>query len=466
MTDYVFAIFKVGSQQSQFGIKDGMLVDWIDPDAYKPIFSDHFQKVFAIIRVPRIWVPKLKDACQPSFQNSESRIIPEDGKSRSGYIDFKELQTALSMSGLEDALRGPGKVEPLDGMSISQAIIKDAKLKIFDHILDRNAVSSGTYTVGSGGDYATWAAALADIAASLTGNLTFNQITAVTEAGTATVATNINAFTLTLDSSTPHLGNPTGGLLVNINHNGIGLNVNGTSGPAGSIINVKNLYLKRLVAGSSGLDTALHHDCGDTDVTINWNNILIDSGGLNTSGVRTANNSALVNAWNVISWDTGINAAWILSAINSSSILENCVSLDCQNGFNAGSNAVTIRNCVAFNAVNNDFQNISGATGRNNASEDATAANANWSVGTGNTTGITPANEFVSTSDASANFMKVQAGFTCDNGGTAVSIAGNTTGIRGNPRPGPDTLYSIGADELAEATTGPKMYQYRRRRNQ
>ena len=74
-------------------------------------------------------------------------------------------------------------------------------------------VSSGVYTVGSGGNYTTWAAALADIAATLTGNLTFNQISDTVEPGMtgAPPQPSLAGFTLLLNSLSPHLGDPTAG---------------------------------------------------------------------------------------------------------------------------------------------------------------------------------------------------------------------------------------------------------------
>jgi hypothetical protein len=60
------------------------------------------------------------------------------------------------------------------------------------------AISSGSYTVGSGGNYATFNAAFADIAATLTGNLTLTLISDVTETAGITYVGNLNGYTLKL----------------------------------------------------------------------------------------------------------------------------------------------------------------------------------------------------------------------------------------------------------------------------
>jgi hypothetical protein len=65
-----------------------------------------------------------------------------------------------------------------------------------------------------------------------------------------------------------------------------------------------------------------------------------------------------------------------------------------------GNETITAENNLGFDtATNDDFRAHSGATGRNNYSGDGSAADAEWSSGSENGTGVTPATDLMSTTD-------------------------------------------------------------------
>lgn len=326
--------------------------------------------------------------------------------------------------------------------------------------------ASGTFTVGSGGDYATWAAAVAAITSPLTGNLTFNQISDTTEPGCAARSIDLAGHTLTLNSNSPHAGDPTAG------------HVSTMTAPAGptmlyfsvtgtGLCEIKNLRISLVTSGAGVTGAQIRtlepniavHDCivlhnGSTG---NGLEIQMEAGAPSTVDIDIWNN---VVAGGAIGLRTD-------NPYGGSTIVENCSAYGSGYGFSFDGTAVTARNCVAAACATAGFLGHGSATGENNACDDASVENANWGAGTGNISPIVPANEFVSTSTSNSNFLKVKLGGSLDDGGdTTLGIVANTVGIRGNARPH-SAVVSIGADEyqvLAAAptvtSTGPAAGSY------
>jgi len=165
--------------------------------------------------------------------------------------------------------------------------------------------------------------------------------------------------------------------------------------------------------------------------------------------------SVTVDVWNVAVSGPGgtINGTGLElhNEYGGSMEVENCTVVESGSGFHL-TGPMIIRNCVSCDNYWNDFDGspVSSA-GYNNASDDASAGT--FGSGSGCITGITPANEFVTRDFTSSDFIKVKSGGALGTGGTTVAIAGNTAGIRGNARPGTDSQYSMGADELVPIST-------------
>jgi hypothetical protein len=146
------------------------------------------------------------------------------------------------------------------------------------------------------------------------------------------------------------------------------------------------------------------------------------------------------------------NEGWgfIAAASHASSVFENMSIYDCQDGFRLASQAVTVRNIASFGNSNTDYLDIGSANGYNCTDSDGTAADGNWSAGSGNLTGITPSSEFESLSDTSEAFLDLKRDGTgqLSASGTTPGIAENTAGIRLRPRPDRDNNIAIGASQL------------------
>jgi len=306
-----------------------------------------------------------------------------------------------------------------------------------------------TLSVGSGGDYSTWAAAIDDVPDTLPESWTLTQVSDTSEVVGMAVqkSIDVNGKTFTIDSGTPHQGNPTAGWQITGSGNRlIYLEFTGSSGTA----EVKNL---RCVDGGSGF-IPVEITENSTGVSVLSHDLMIDGATVSSAGfIGTESGSGTHKVWNVTSYNGASDGSGLRVP---SGTVENCVG---HGGWDVGidgdTGTATFINCVGFGNTT-DFNNISNATGKNNASEDSSAGNGNWSTGSGNVTGITPANEFEALTWSSSDYLKVKSTGSLTDTGAKVTITSNIVGIRGDARPGLDRKYSVGADELAGSAPAGK----------
>lgn len=159
-----------------------------------------------------------------------------------------------------------------------------------------------TRTVGSGGDYANFAAAInaIDAAGGLTNNTKLLQISDVNEDIPHVGDLNCNGYTLYLDSNNPHRGNPNSGHTIYLTTINTGLKIS-----ADNTINVRNLKIKNTVIPSSYF-TFLNIDQPLSSGSFFVDNILIV--GLNRSqerGLRIGRNSSYYRATNIKIYNCG-----------------------------------------------------------------------------------------------------------------------------------------------------------------
>ena len=312
-------------------------------------------------------------------------------------------------------------------------------------------VSSGNFTVGSDGSYATVALAKADTA-NLTGNLTFKQISALTETANFTVDVAINGFTLTFDSNTIPSGNPNKGHKITLS--GTARYVFDIKCSGAGTINVRNQYLD---AGSDGIiGSLILLRVGSTFTgTMNINDNLYNGQGLRDHYVvQISDNSSVINMWNNVVWDCNIRGAgaggiaFYISTHNALSKYENNTAFNCFEGIDNTGESATYNNFLLFSNTTNIANNTGSVS--NNCGTDAT--NVGAATDNGALVKLTITHEIESTTDTDANFLKIKIGSFLDDNGITAEISANTLGNRGNLRPGTDGNVSIGGDEFAYPT--------------
>ena len=424
--DYGFVFYKVGDKEAVDGIKDGMVADIRNPNLHDCNFSDWEKKVYCIKKVPLAKIIELENFDFDSIKDIKGFKARE-------YIVFDELQTETGIKDLVKDLRSSKVVDIVDCTQLPD-IDKDIK----DYpdkeaiIIDKNAVTSGSYTYGSGGSYSTRALAYADIG-NLTGNLTFTAISAITETSVSQFSENLGGYLLT---------DNLGGYTSSTNYNGSSILCVGSNGSF-RITNgtIKVIYNLTVSYGTIALTTAASG--------INWqvDNLIIDGDSQNGRiGLYFNDANCTLNAYNIIAYDMQIAGVKMDVVGTGAIVIENCIADNCVTGFGCDDYAFSLKNCVGINNTTADFaQTASLATFTSCASEDATGS----AVGVQS---ITPSNEFISTTFGNADYLKPLDTPIIGNGGVSPSIVANTSGLGGNARPHTTITtdkYSIGAYELA-----------------
>jgi len=453
----LIAIFKVGDQETapgkeHLGMRDGMLVCYIDPNEWPEgaNLSAHMQKVFACVEVPYEWKADLVEGCRPTYEGDDPKQIdPKTYGVRRKKVDFSALSTAVVDPSLEASLRNDTVVPLIDAKAAPKAILKewDAAAAEAPRTLDRNSISSGSYGVGSGDDYSTWAAAFADVA-NLAGALTFTQSSDVTETAGTPITEDFGGYNLTITSDTPPAGDPTAGHVTSINANVRWYYENGTAGT--HTVTIDGIYLKTVATATYPL---IHMNNASGNTLAQVRNCMCDHNGKATRFYQNQVTSITPQIFNCVVWGSTSTSGMIYifnkGTGGTDNVIENCTIYDngSAEGIDAGNRDIIIRNCACFgNAI--DFAQIGNSTGYNNSASDATNANGNWSAGSGNLDSQTAADCFLSLDDTNANFLKPDPAGALAGAGTLTILADNTTGIEGNPRPNADGTVTIGAGEV------------------
>jgi hypothetical protein len=302
-------------------------------------------------------------------------------------------------------------------------------------------ITSGSYTVGSGGTYATWDLALADLASPLTGNVTFTQISDVTlTTGAALSITSLAGYTVLCTSNTPHYGDPTKGWWTYIQ--GITAFTN-SGGNVPGVFELANLKLSRITRITTGLYhfynnqayayTDRIHDCIFLD-----NATSLTSTAGNIIGGVTGGTNNIWQIYNCYLYDTITNACQTGRA-STATYVENVTAYNATlrgTAFTTGSNGI-FRQCAAFN-YSTCFATAGHQT--NDASSDAT--------GTGTFINLTTANELVDLSPAQPDFLDIKANSRIYQGlapGSSSYLAGHTRDIRTRNIPNNRGFHSMGA---------------------
>jgi len=267
------------------------------------------------------------------------------------------------------------------------------------------------------------------MAGDITGTLNGN-IAEVT--GTALTQTIGAGNTLRLDSNGNHNGDPTQGFLITINCNGTRPFDLQMEGPG--TFEMHDLHMRWV------LDTAPRNMIQVrtivTSCQVNLHDLLLDANSLAQSCIRVEDADPVLHIDNCVAWEY-TEYGYIFTAANAGNLIENNAAYNgtAFDGFYAGNVGGTYLNNTSYNNTGVDYTLIGAATGTNNRSSDATAANANWAVGVGNETLANVALDVQGVNDALANFFDIIVGGPLDSSGVANGIAARTVGIRNRAVP-------------------------------
>lgn len=413
------------------------------------ILSDNMAAVYCIVK----FSANDADFIKQSSESVGGVIINDDVVADDSYrkskvvLDWEYIENNLPFTGLFDKAHSKEKLPIIDSTSISpENFLIDSTtldLKNREEILDVMVIVSGGYTVGIGGDYSNWNAAFSDVG-NLSGDLTLTQISDITGNNFTSLDSELNGYTLTITSNFKHYGSPKFGYYTYHNRDGNYMAVR-VEGPGNFVM--EDLYFKYTITPTAS-SRMLYVIGVDTTFNGYFKNLLFDGNGRTSNGstFRIVDNTPIIKCWNFKVWD---GAGIEFDDCNNSNIVENLTVYGTSDGVDLNNQNITVNNCLVFGTTNNDWNNIGSSTGSNNASEDSTSDDSNWSTGSANITGITQSDEVLSTSDVEIGFLRVVSGGSCYNGGKTPEITDNDSGIRKNERNG----VSIGADEYSDFET-------------
>jgi len=321
-------------------------------------------------------------------------------------------------------------------------------------------ISSGSATVGGtgGATYLTWAAALADLALSLTGNVTFTQISPTTEMVTARPPSgfDFNFFLLTLQTdSYRHTGlGANDGRLIDFQHGDHGFDFTDVVGSINTII--EHLYTRR----TSPAGFAQYDFFFDTDIA-DWvggqrifRYLLLDGdGGNGDTGLRIqGTTNGFFDIHHCITHQ--YSSRGMVLAMNSFARVEQVTCVD--EGLDGlSSSGGEVVNCYGYGG-GVAFRNMTNVNGTHNASSDSSADDANWLTGLGNTTFVSPITEIISQVFTNEGFARPFFNAALVGGGSSAVTINPPLDLLGHkyPRtrttvapPGFQTIFTIGAHQ-------------------
>lgn len=268
------------------------------------------------------------------------------------------------------------------------------------------AITSGTYTIGSGGDYATLYDFYSDLGTQ-TGDLSGVVISDITETEQGDILYDNGSYTLYITSDSEHKGNLTSGHTVTFDHDVQGIRYRAT-GTGGGIV-VEKLHFKvadgRSAAGFSDIltttnpKTEIIRDC-----------IFENSTSGNGRHIYVRNDDVDLMVYNNLFLYAYDNPMVYPRECTSASVIENntLFSDNSSYGILAGSyNGIMRNNVLVISGPNKiaSFGQTTTTNGYYNATTDDTGEDGDFATGSGNISNINPDNEFISTDSTSSKFL-------------------------------------------------------------
>jgi hypothetical protein len=411
--EYIYLMVKRGdgiiapNKPKQKRVFDGMF-GYIDPQDWKGsvVLSDFYLSEMYAVRVPRSWKPDVKKLVLPRIP----LILEKNWRYSRAFLDAQQIAPHTGVPDFLSKVYQHVTIPVIDGTDWLKSYMKDTKeININRNLIpDVGQITTGTYTIGPvGANYPTWGGAGGGFAAlgNLTGDLTFNQIGAVTETATALMTENLAGNTFTCTSDTPPRGDPTGGHLISWNFDNQLFNFQ-QEGPGTTVI--QYLYTRTVFAITAGFSSMVW-STHNTDFVARIHDCMIDHNGQRGLGITIADNT-LTNGeiYNNVIWGGSgtTNDSLGIQIFNAGAgwTLENNTIRDFRWCYDLNNIATTASNNVGTDSDTADFRNIGNSTGTNNASGDGSAADGGWNVGNGNLINVVPANCYRSLIDTDADF--------------------------------------------------------------
>ena len=315
--------------------------------------------------------------------------IGTDGyRPRSLMLDEDKLKSLLGDADINLKLRN-GQPLGITDFQDRNGITKNVADQIsFPEVFDPNTISSGSYSHGSGGDYADIILLEADIAGTI-GSFTFTMVSSQTLNVSCVFNASLgSSLTHNFTTDSYHNGDPTAGYEFVINHSGKGIDWRPTG--SGQTVYFCDCKFRRAVAGSSTVQSMFRaFNYLNTEGVLHFKNIFMKGDDscigfdISTSNVRIYN-TAIRNC------QKGFRDVGISGAVE----LEQCFFHDNTYGADLNSGAVKLTNVASLGNSISAFINTTGGTADFTLADDTTNENGDWSTGTNNISSVTPSSEY------------------------------------------------------------------------
>lgn len=328
------------------------------------------------------------------------------------------------------------------------------------------AVTSGTFSVRAGGDYTTINGAAGDVGSPLVGDLTFNIDGDVTETSDTNIdVANLDGFRykITMENN-KHNGEPDSSFQITM---GGRYSWVGEQDGIFEISHLDCIATDNTVPTTRAIGAAFVTN--GTSQTVLYHDILLDmndpafDGTAGRDGIdHSDGDTETVRVYNNKVWDSRGRGIEITAGVTNGTVENNTVtrmqSAGSGFGINGGSSTFTYDNNLITECDAN-WQNTASATGRNNAGDDDTGQDADFSTGSGNldstTDEVTSTTEFTSIDDTNSAFLELKADAKSVDAGRTGTFA--SVSINQLTRADEGTAWDIGSEEfdVAAAAAAP-----------
>lgn len=473
MSGRIAVAIKIGDQGTAstkdfLGMRDGMPVEMFYEDSWgvslEEIFggTSRMNIAYAILEITADQAVQIAPMVKPTDEDEavvEKILKGEKDKEtyriRTMMLDFKKLGSLIGNKDIESQLRAQGANVPTINLTSYRTnsvvgLFHDAKdHKLTDpKIPDKNAISSGNYTIGVSKNYSTLTSAWADLD-NLQGDLNFDLQTAITQTVATSGSAVLHGHTLSHTSNYKHYGDPTRDVnLVSVNYNASMCRLE-FEGPG--TLTFSDWYMKRVTTETPGSSADFKLQNTDIALDIYFSNIMHDGNGLINGCLYSYDVTPTIYLKNFKVWDCN-DAGFYIENGNANSVYENITIYNSTNywGFRVASGQPGKANRIAsFGGADGDFDMGSFSIFNKCASSDASGSEAGLR-------NLVAANCFVSLDDTNTEFLKIKSSGALAGGANSTSyLVNNVVDIAGYSRPSTGSIYSVGANELENTSVSP-----------